>query len=164
MSLFNFFKKSKKEFSKSLAIYVSSELNKILIAPHYIDESWLRYEQEEIEILKFDCTDEMLGESIKRNFNKFARKNIENQKRTYKKDWSAYQASKLKTLKEFEKKYFRISIDGANEANITLVLIADMKSEFEINLTNSISAYADNQKIGFIVKKMHSIQMNRIID
>ena len=68
MSLFNFFKKSKKEFSKSLAIYVSSELNKILIAPHYIDESWLRYEQEEIKILKFDCTDSAYADNQKIGF------------------------------------------------------------------------------------------------
>ena len=162
MGLFDFFKKSNKEFVKSLEIYISSELNKILIAPHYVDESWIRYEQEEVEILEFNCNNEILGESIKRNFNKFAEKNKENRKRTSK-DWYSYQASKLKSMKEFEKKYFRIFISGANEANIIMIFEADMKSKFKINLTSSISSFAENQQMGFLIKKLHEIQMNRII-
>ena len=128
-----------------------------MIAPHFVDESWLRYEQEEIEILNLDCDDETLGKSIKKNFNMFAKKNVVNKKRTSK-DWPAYQASKLKSIKEFEEKYFRISINGANEANLFMVFEADMKSAFNINLTSSISTFADNQKIGFIIKKLHELQ------
>ncbi len=81
MSLLHYFKKDKKKFPKMVVLYVSSELNKILIAPQYVDESWIRFEQEEIEILEFSCTDELLGESIKRNFDKFAEKNMENKKK-----------------------------------------------------------------------------------
>jgi len=87
----------------------------------------------------------------------FAKKNVVNKKRTSK-DWPAYQASKLKSIKEFEEKYFRISINGANEANLFMVFEADMKSAFNINLTSSISTFADNQKIGFIIKKLHELQ------
>ena len=50
MSIVDFFKK-KKKFPKMVVLYMSSELNKILIAPYYVDESWIRFEQEEIEIL-----------------------------------------------------------------------------------------------------------------
>lgn len=157
MSLLKFFRKSEKEFAKSLAIYISSESGKILIAPHYVDESWLRYEQEVIEILNFDCDDEILGESIKKSFNMFAKKNMANTKRTSK-DWSSYQASKLKSIKEFEEKYLKISINGINEANLFMVCEADMKSPYHINLTSSISAFADNQKIGFLIKKLHKLQ------
>lgn len=157
MSLFKVFKKSEKEFPKSLTIYISSELGKILIASHYIDESWLRYEQEEIEILNLDCDDEILGASIKRSFNLFTKKNLANKKRTLK-DWSSYKASKLKSVKEFEEKYFKISINGANEANLLMVCEADMKSADNINLTSSISAFADNQKIGYLIKKLNTLQ------
>src|SRR5690606_30050848 len=139
MGLFDFFKKRKKEFAKSLVVYIRSELNKILIAPHYVDESWIKYEQEEIEVLEFNCNDEILGESVKRNFNKFAEKNMENRNRTSK-DWSSYQATKLKSKKEFEKKYFRIFISGANEANIIMIFEANKKSKLKINLTSSFPA------------------------
>ena len=163
MSVLNFFKKKQKKFPKIVVLYVSSELKKILIAPQYVDESWIRFEQEEIEILEFNCTDELLGESIKRNFDKFAKKNRENRKITSR-DWPAYQASKLRSMKEFERKYFRISINGANEANIIMVFEADMKSKNHINLTSSISAYAENKKLGYLAKKLHEIQINRIIE
>lgn len=163
MNLLNFLKKEKKEFPKMVVLYLSSELNKILIAPQYVDESWIKFEQEEIELLDFNCSNELLGESIKKNFDKFAEKNMEDKKRTSK-DWPAYQASKLRSMKEFKKKYYRISINGANEANIIMVFEADMKSKNEINLTSSISAFAENHKIGFLTKKLHEIQLNRTIE
>jgi hypothetical protein len=163
MNILNLFKKEKKEIPKMVVLYLSCDLDKVLIAPHYVDESWLRFEQENIEILNFNCTNELLGESIKRNFEKFAKKNIGDKKRTLK-DWPAYQASKLKSIKEFEKKYYRITISGANEANIILVFVADMKLINEVNLTSSISAFAENERIGYLTKKLYEIQLSKKFD
>ncbi|MFD2916360.1 hypothetical protein [Psychroserpens luteus] len=160
MNLLNSLKKEKKKFPKMVVLYLSSELNKILIAPQYVDESWIRFEQEEIEILDFNCSNELLGESIKKNFDKFAEKNMADKKRTSK-DWPAYQASNLKSIKEFEKKYYRISINGSNETNATMVFEADMKSENNINLTSLISAYAKNEKLGILTKELNEIQLYR---
>jgi hypothetical protein len=160
MSLMDIFKKKRKEFPKMVVLFLSSELNKILVAPQYVDESWIRFEQEEIEILNFDCSNELLGETIKRNFDKFARKNMEDKKRTSK-DWPAYQASKLRSMKEFVKKYDRITINGANEANIIMTFEADMKLKSEINLTSSVSAFADNEKLGSLTKELNEIQNSK---
>jgi hypothetical protein len=160
MSLLNFLKKDRKEFSKMVVLYLSSELNKILVVPQYVDESWIRFEQEEIQTLDFDCSNELLGESIRRNFDKFAQKNMENKKRTSK-DWPAYRASKLKSMKDFENKYYRISINGANEANIIMVFEADMKLKNEINLTSSISAFAENERLGILTKELNKIQISK---
>lgn len=162
MSIVDLFKR-KKKFPKMVVLYMSSELNKILIAPYYVDETWIRFEQEEIEILEFNCNDDLLGESIKKNFDKFAEKNMENRIRTSN-DWPAYQASKLKSMKEFERKYNRITVDGANEANLIMVFQAYMKSKNDINLTSSISSYAENNKLGYLAKKLYEIQINRIIE
>lgn len=143
-----------------VVLYVSAELNKILVAPQYVDESWLLFEQEEIEIIDFDGSNELLGEAIKRNFEKFAQKNKEIKKRTLK-DWPVYQASKLKSIKEFEQKYYRISIHGANEANIIMTFEADMKLKSEINLTSSISAFAENERLGILTKELYKIQLSK---
>ncbi len=143
-----------------VVLYLSSELNTILVAPQYVDESWIRFEQEEIEILNFDSSNELLGETIKKNFDKFTQKNMENKKRTSK-DWPAYQASKLKSMKEFEKKYYRISINGANEANIIMTFEAEMKLKSKINLTSSISAFTKNEKLGILTKELNKIQLNK---
>lgn len=110
-----------------IAVDLSEEYRKILIAPFFVDESWLRYEQEDVEVLSFDVTDELLGESIKRSLKNFAEKNKYLTKRNLT-DWPAFKASKLKTVKEFEKKYSRISISGLNEANIFLAMDAETKS------------------------------------
>ena len=76
MNVFNFWRKTEKKFPEMVVLYLSSELNKILVAPQYVDKSWIRFEQEEIEILEFNCNDDLLGESIKRNFDKFAKKDM----------------------------------------------------------------------------------------
>lgn len=154
------FKEKRKEFPKMVVLYLSSELNKILVAPQYVDESWIRFEQKEIEILNFDCSNELLGKTIKRNFDKFAQKNMGDKKRTSK-DWPAYQASKLESIKEFEQKYWRISINGANEANIIMTFEADMKLKSEINLTSSISTFTENEKLGILTKELNKIQINK---
>ena len=146
-----------------VVLYLSSELNKILVAPQYVDKSWIRFEQEEIEILEFNCKDDLLGETIKRNFDKFAKKDIEDKKRTSK-DWAAYQSSKLKSMKEFEKKFYRITINGANEANIIMIFEADMKSKNQINLTRAISTYADYRELGELTKQLYNIQVNKVLD
>lgn len=163
MKLFHLFKKEQEQFSQMIAVFVSVELNKILIAPHYVDESWVRYEQEEIEEIAYNDTNEILGQSIKRNLALFAKKNMSTAKRKPK-DWPSYKASKLKSIKEFKRKYHRISVNGANEANIILVFEADMKSIHKINITRSISAFAENQELGLLVKKMNKVQMNRTIE
>lgn len=46
-----------------------------------------------------------------------------------------------------------ILISAANEANIIMIFEADMKSKLEINLTSTISTFAENQKMGFLIKK-----------
>lgn len=163
MKLFHFFKKEQKQFPQMIALYVSAELNKILIAPHYVDESWVMYEQEEIEEIAYNDTNEILGLAIKRNLKLFAKKNLSNEKRKPK-DWPSYKASKLKSIKEFEKRYQRIIVNGANEANIILIFEADMKSKHKINITRSISAFAENQELGLLVKKLNKVQMNRTIE
>lgn len=65
----------------------------------------LRYEQENIEILKFNCNNDKIGESIKRNFEKFTKKDkkITEKRNAIFIDWPTYQTSKLKSMKDFEK-------------------------------------------------------------
>jgi len=155
--------KEKKQFPSRVAIYLSQEYDKILVAPFFVDESWLHYEQEEIEALRFDVNDEKLGESIKRNLKKFAEKNEDTTKRN-KKDWPAFKASNLKTVKEFESKFSRISISGLNEANLILAFDAETKSKNEIDLRTTISAYADNDLLGDRLRKLHKAQIERKIE
>lgn len=155
--------KEKTEFAKMVAVYLCVEKKSILVTPFFINDSWVYHEQEEIETLDYDISDENFGEAIKRNLDKFRVKEDDLTKRKLT-DWPSYKASGLKTVKEFEKKYLRISISGANEANLILDLDADMKSKYEINLRTTISAYAKCEEIGFRLRKLHIAQLERKIE
>lgn len=146
-----------------ITVYMSKESDKILIAPIFVDESWIHYEQEEIETLSFDVNNDTLGESIKCSLNKFAERNADLTKRN-KKDWPAFKASNLKTVKEFESKFSRISITGLNEANLILAFDAETKSKNDINLRTTISAYADNIELGDRLRKLHEAQIDMKIE
>jgi hypothetical protein len=156
-------KNEKKRFPQMIAIYLSKEYDKIILVPFFVDESWVHYEQETVEVLEFDINNEMLGDSIKRNLSKFAEKNDDSTKRN-KKDWPAFKASNLKTVKEFEAKFSRISIAGLNEENLILSFDAETKSNDEIDLRTTISAYADNHEIGERLRKLHKAQIERKIE
>ncbi len=138
-------------------------MTRFLLLLFFVDESWVHYEQDDIEVLKFDANDEIIGESIKRNLNQFAEKNDDLTKRN-KKDWPAFKASNLKTLKEFESKFSRISITGLNEANLILAFDAETKSIHEIDLRTTISAYAENRELGNRLRKLHKAQIDMKIE
>ncbi|MBI1223440.1 MAG: hypothetical protein GC180_12620 [Bacteroidetes bacterium] len=70
----------------------------------------------------------------------------------------------MKTVKEFEAKFSRISITGQNEANLVLAFEAETKSMDEINLITTVSAYADNPIIGERLRKLHKAQLERKIE
>lgn len=152
-----------KQFPKMIAAYLSKEYNQILVAPYYVDESWLRYEQEEIDVFSYDVDNKILGDSIKENLNKFKAKNQDSETKN-KKDWPAYKASKLKTIKEFESKFQRIAISGLNEANIILAFDAETDSKDEIHLRTTISAYAENDILAERLRKIHKAQLDKKIE
>ena len=159
----NWFKSKKKQFPKSITVYLSKEYQSILIVPMHVDKSWVHYEQEEIQNIKFEASFEEIGQSLKNSLNKFCEKETNFTYRN-KKDWPAFKASKLKTIKEFETKYSRISISGLNESNLILAFDASTTSKDDINLRTTISAHADNSDLGNRLLKIHKAQIEKVIE
>ena len=156
-------KKEKKQFSKMISVYFSKDYKRILIAPFFIDEAWVYYEQDDVESLDLDVDDKLLGEALKRNLNKFDKRETDLRRQNLT-DWPSFKASGLKTVKEFEKKYFRISVSGLNEANIILAMDAEMKSKYEIDLRTTISAFAEDDQLGLRLRILHKAQIERKIE
>lgn len=147
--------KRKKEFPKMINVYISKEFNKIIIVPLFVDSSWVHYEQEETAvILNMDVTDSDLGASIKNNLNKFEEKEANFSKRNLR-DWPAFKESKLKTTKEFEAKYSKISISGLNPSNLILAFDAETNTEHEIDLRTIISAHSDDAQLGERLRRLY---------
>lgn len=65
----NLFKKEK--LKKSIIIYISYKYKKIIIAPRYKNQNGVIIEQNNCKVFDFAIEDEMLGEGIIENLNKF---------------------------------------------------------------------------------------------
>lgn len=57
---------------KSATVYISEKYSEIIIAPYYKEpKAGYCYEQDICEIIDLKSSNEIIGESIKRNFHKF---------------------------------------------------------------------------------------------
>lgn len=137
-----------KKIQKSLHVYISEKYSEIIFVPMCREiKTPIYFEQETYEIIDFKSPIEIIGESIKRNFNKFSlkdRTSIHHKKS----DWQALEASKERTIVSFEKNYKRFSIGGANEYNLILIIESYLNNSSNIELKTTISANSENSELG----------------
>jgi hypothetical protein len=151
------FKKSaiNKEIIKRVSLYISDKEQQIIIAPIYRNNAGIYYEQETCTTVKYPLDYVILADEIINHLTLFALKdkNLRDEKLS---DWPAYKASKLKSVKTFEKSYLKIEIAGANEANIILVFEGVSLLDHDLTIKSSISLYANKTSIGKLVMKIYS--------
>jgi hypothetical protein len=146
---------------KSVTVYLSEKHSQIIIAPVSKEpKAGYRYEQKDCEVIDFNSSSEILGKTIKRNFNKF---NIEEKKGGIRKksDWPAFKASKEKSMRGFEEKYRRISIRGLTDRNYTLRIETVLNLPIEIELTSTISAKCEPSELGNRILKMYRSEITQ---
>ncbi|MEO5776014.1 MAG: hypothetical protein ABIQ27_03860 [Flavobacterium sp.] len=145
-----------KRIVKTVTVYISNKHSEIIIAPISTEKNRPGYyfEQETCEVIDLKSSPEIIGEAIKRNFNKFRiAKNNNSGKVT---DWPGLKTSKEKTKVGFEKNYTRISVTGCNEYNISFEIETILNYQSEIDLITTISAYGDNSKLGTRILKIYN--------
>lgn len=141
---------------KSLSIYISEKHSEIILAPLCRDiKAGYTFEQENCEVISLNSSLENIGESIKRNFNKF---DIKENKTVSGKiaDWPALQASKEKTKAGFEKTYIRLRISGITEYNSSFKIETLLNYPIKIELTTTISAHCENSELGQRILKIYN--------
>jgi hypothetical protein len=143
----------KRRFKKLVRVYLSEKEGKIIIAPFYRDYSGIHYEQEQCAVLPFTTGQETLSVHIQNNLDLFKIKHADHRK-TKTTDWPAYKASKLKSVKSFDASYKRISLTGANEANIIFIIEGESDFDKELNITSAVSA--NSKEIGRLVLKVYN--------
>jgi len=151
-----FFKRNKK-IKKSVALYISTVHNQIIVCPRFVNNAGIIYEQEICTLLDFSQDATTIGNEVLRNFNLFALKdkNLRDLKRT---DWPAFKCSKLKTIKSFEESFLFIDIAGNNESNIILSNEAPMARHDNMFITSNISSSPSNkQEIGQRIMQVYNI-------
>jgi|SRR5690606_20501989 hypothetical protein len=139
---------------KSVTVYISEKHSEIIIAPISKEpNASYNYEQIDCEVIDLNSSTEIIGEAIKRNFNKF---DIKEKKGGMgkKSDWPALKASKEKSGRGFEEKYRRISIRGITDRNSSLRIETVMNLPIGIELTSTISAHCEPSELGNRILKM----------
>lgn len=64
------------------------------------------------------------------------------------KDWPAFQASKLKTIRQFEQNYIHLSLSGANEANLVYEIQGYPEKDAELKVLTLISSGTSPDRLG----------------
>ena len=113
------------------------------------------FEQEACEVIDFNSSAEIIGETFKMNFNKF---DISENKTVSGKiaDWPSLKASKEKTKTGFEKNYKRFNVNGVTEYNNFFEIQTALNYPIKIELTTTISAYCENSELGQRVLRIYN--------
>jgi hypothetical protein len=151
-----FFKKNtiNRKLKKSVAIYISDSRGQIIIAPQYVNNAGIRYEQETCTVLNFPIDFLQLGEETLRNFSMFdlKDKNLRDQKRT---DWPAFKYSKMKSVKSFEEAFKMVAISGNNESNIIISIETPIVADNDLNIRSWVSTTVSKEEIGKRIIKVY---------
>ncbi|MFD1163894.1 hypothetical protein [Hwangdonia seohaensis] len=139
---------------KSVTVYISEKHSEIIVAPISKEpKDSYHYEQEKCEVIDLKSSLKTIGETIKRNFNKF---NIKEKKDGMGKisDWSALKASREKSGRRFLEKYSRFYITGITDKNNSLRIESVKNLPIQIELTSTISAHCEPSELGNRILKM----------
>jgi hypothetical protein len=150
------FKKTQKqeiEEIKRLNIYISQKYHQIIFAPTHNNFAGINYEQDECFAYDFPMPESEIGETVINCWNLFSikDKNLRDGKLS---DWPAFKKSKAKTIRSFEFDYIRLSLRGANEANIILVIEGLPNKDSDLWITSTISPYTEKINIGDRIVKV----------
>jgi len=133
---------------KSVTIYISEKHSEIIVAPKSKEPNGgYNYEQDICDIIDLKSSMEIIGKTVKRNFDKFNIK-IKKAGMGNKSEWLAYKLSKEKSIRGFEENYKRISIIGITDLNISLKIETVLNLPSEIELTSTISAHCEPIDLG----------------
>ena len=139
---------------KSVTVYISEKHSEIIVAPisKEPNDSY-HYEQNDCEVIDLKSSLEIIGEAIKRNFNKFS---VKEKKEGIGKlsNWPALKISKEKSARRFEEKYSRFHIKGITDGNNTLRIESVKNLPIQIELTSTISAHCESIDLGNRILKM----------
>ena len=91
-------------------VYVSRGAGKLIVCPSTSIEKGFYNEQEPLVLIPWDAPAAALGESIWESLLLFRKTPGLNVRSSKKSDWPAYRASGIKSMREFEREYVRVSV------------------------------------------------------
>ena len=150
----NLFSKNPKRYVKQCFVYISKVDESALVAKTYNHGGMFAEIDEGVH--KSDVSKAAdLGQLIINAFSECKFELDFDYSNMKKSDWPAYKKSGYKTIKRFEKEYSRYSIQGANEHNVTYLLLSEHFKN-GIQLMSGRSSGSTAEEIGIWVVDFHS--------
>lgn len=140
---------------KHVFVYVSEKHSQIIVVPFYKEPNQgYSYSQEKCEVLHLDSSDELIGDAIKRNIQKFDIKEYDSSRSSKKDRYTAFHSSKEKSMSGFEKNYTLIDVRGYTDRNNTFRIETRLEYVNKLEITSTISAHCDNAELGKLVMRI----------
>ena len=147
--------RKKSDLRKRTSVYISNSLSHIIIAPQFITDSGIFYEQDASITIDLPIDDSTLGSEVIKSLNLFSKKAV-NLRAKKPSDWPAFKHSKCKTILKFEEDYIFISIESANDSNLILVVEGYPFKDSDLSVKSTVSFYADKGQIGEKILKVYN--------
>ncbi len=119
-------------------LYVSRSRDRMIVAAMHQNFAGIYYEQSQPALINEWPDPETLGIAYLLAFKDFSVKdtNLRDKKRT---DWPSYRASKLRSVREFERRFMRISCCGLNSSNAVVRASTLMPGNKDVELSVSFN-------------------------
>jgi len=148
-----FGKKKAKTFPKVMNLYYSSSLDQVIFAPCNFRGGVSSEIDGAATILSCE-NPSALGETFKAGLLKATSAVVDISKKEKLSDWPAFVAGNLRSGKEFERKYTRYYVKGANESNHFYTITSPtLPNGIELRLF--VKAHEIPLQIGIEIKKLH---------
>lgn len=144
--MFGFSRKNDvKPAARSVNLYFSDSA--VVVAATHQSTDGIYFEQVEAKLLEGPQSDQALGEAFKMAFEAFTV--VVADLRGFKKsEWPAFQASKLRSIKQFETAFRPVACHGVNAANLIVRASTPHAQDPEIELSTSFNPSLPAEELG----------------
>jgi hypothetical protein len=129
---------------KQAHIYLVNEAKPAIVAAMHYNHAGICYEQDAVVVIESWRKSDALVPSVRSALNSFSfhDKNLRDTKLA---DWAAYKVSESRSVRDFQRNYFCISVTAANEAELCYIAEASPLDEEEIALRLTINRHDDEE-------------------
>ena len=145
---------------KFARVFIDRSESKAITVSMHLNEDGIWYEDDAPRVLNAPFDAEELGNAIAEAMAKTDRrtKSLRDSKLS---EWPAYKASRERTVGKFEESFIPISIEGANPANLVVIVTCHPDKGGVLHVTSSISTSVPPAELGERVLQVYKACRDR---
>src|SRR5688572_18467745 len=124
--------------TNSARVFIARSGIAAVVVTMHVNDDDVWHEDETPAVLRAPLVAEVLGTAVASAMKQTARRtrNLRDVKAS---DWPAYRASGEKSIRQFERLFVAIEVEGANEANLVAVVTGSPEKDSELRVTSTVS-------------------------